>query len=88
MAGNKNSGRRYKSEEDKKHIARIFPSAVKVLEEIMNDPASGHEIRLRAATTFIEQHLGKPAQRTMLGGGGGGPIRVEITYKEVIKSQP
>jgi len=68
--GNKNSGRRPRAEEERKLLGRLFPRAVGVLQEILDNPLSQDSDRLRASQIAIEQHIGKPTTRVELPGDG------------------
>lgn len=60
MAGNENSGRRPRREEERKLIGKHFEEAVSVVVEILKDKKAPKAVRLDAARLLIQHHVGKP----------------------------
>lgn len=60
MAGNKNSGRRVRKDEERQELSRFYPEAVSVLGDLLK--ARSQRMRFEAARTIIEYYIGKPSQ--------------------------
>jgi len=76
--GNKNSGRRPKSEHRAKAELCLFesaPEAARYLKEVVNGVTKPQPGRIEAAKYTLDQCMGKPRQRMEHTGEEGTPIR-------------
>lgn len=83
MAGNRNSGRKPRREEERKLIGKHFKGSVSLVVETMVNTEVPWHVRVDCAKLLIEQHIGKPGQRIEHAGDDHNPI--VITRVEIIK---
>jgi len=78
MAGNGNSGRRPRREEEKKLIAKSYKKAVRVLIAALD--SMDEQIKVGAAKYLIDQHIGKASQKVEHTGQGDKAIVLKVIY--------
>jgi len=64
MAGNANSGRRPRKDEDRRRLGKLYPKAISYLESCLCDETKPDHVRLGAAIEVIQQKIGKPKQES------------------------
>lgn len=53
--------------------------AAQVLTKLLTD--ENPNVKLKAATEILDRTMGKPTQKTELFGESGGPVQIEVVYK-------